>query len=339
MVGLLLEENPVVLGAVNDAAIELMKFDPNPWLSRLTTQNRELQKQLAVALADYIAEETKEARNGVQRRNWQSAAAVSGYRPLILETLASRLGDESWQIEMTSFAELMEDARMRMRKAKAEGDGTSEALRGAAIRLRNNATILAQAVLRFPPGITTMMSKVFLSGVSFQFGNVGKLQMQASQLQDISCYSKMPGSALYHGYFQGAELNGADLEGAALFGCGFERASLYNVNLKNADLERSSLKETTIMECALDGARLYGVQIDDGTKFYHSNWWAADFAESNGPRVDEQLLEKLYKRVLALNEYNTDAMFGSEIDPAKWLDVAHPTVREFVEAKQQQKKI
>jgi hypothetical protein len=80
---------------------------------------------------------------------------------------------------------------------------------------------------------------------------------------------------------------------------------------------------------------LYGVEIDEATFFSGTNWWAADFTSSHGTDVDNALLEKLYARVLSLNnKYGTELMFGKEMDPSKWLDAAHPSVRRFVEEKQ-----
>jgi len=331
-VGLLLEESPVVLGAINTAALELMALNPWPWLRKLISQNLDLQKAMGVTLADFFAEETKEQQGEIQPANWQSAAAVCGYRSLILETLAERLGNK-WSLGKKKFDQTLGSARIRLRKANADSAGVSEALRLAAMRLRSNVAILSEAIFRFHPEFP--MYGVFLSDVSFSVGRSRKLHMTESQLQDITCYGGMPEGALYNSDFQGAQIHMANMKGAQLFGCGFEAASLSDVDLRNVDLEHSRLNGTRLDKCRLDGAKLYGARIDAATQLYGTNWWAADFTSSHGSSADNELLEKLYDRVLALNtKYSTDLMFGKEIDASKWLDAAHPTVRAFVEAKQ-----
>jgi hypothetical protein len=331
-VGLLLEENPVVLGAITAAALKLIELHPWPWLRKLYNQNLDLQKGLVVALADFVAEETKDRGGEAQPEDWHSASAVCGYRPLIIETLAKRVGNHR-QLGKAKFPHLLETSRLRLRKGVSDNAKISESLRLAAMRLRSNVGVLSEAIFRFGPQFA--MDGVFLSDIDF-LGTAKKLNMPESQLQDIVSYGGMPDSSLYQSEFQGANLYTTNLQGTALFSCGFEGASLRQVNLRSADLEFSRLIGTEIVDCNLDGALLYGAHIDETTVFYQTNWWAANFAKSNGVEVDNALLEKLYARILSLkNKYDTALMFGDETDPSKWLESAHPSVRKFVEEKQQ----
>jgi len=328
--GLLLEENPVVLGAIVDAIEKLLDLDPNQHglLDKLLDQNLDLQKEMAAALADFVASRIPGQNETLTDEVWQHAAAVCGYRPVVLETLAQRFdGDKTIRLGRKTFQDMLETARRRGPNAAS----ASEVLRVAATRLRTNVGVWSAAfhMLRG----TLYLDGIFLAEAKLGQSSIEKVHMQKAQLQDIeSFFAKMPDASLYHGRFEGAEINSADLRGGALFGSSFKGASLYNVDLHGADLERSDFSGASLHECKLDGAKVYGVKVDEATELWKSNWWAADFS-SNYWGVDKELLGQLYGRVLAAKNKNAvELVFGKEgVDSSNWLSKAHPTVRQYVE--------
>jgi hypothetical protein len=330
-VGLLLEENAVVLEAIRDALLKLMELESWSTLWALRQQNLTLQKELAQVLTDFLAVESQEQNAAITDEVWQTAAAVSGFRPLILQTLVKRV-ESIRELGKTPFVRSLEDSRLRRRRGIVESVTVAESLRKAAARLRSNLTVLTEAILRFQSG--SLMDAAFLSGADFGIATTHKLQISDSQLQDIKGLGGgLPNSTLYHSEFQGADWYNTNLEGSALFSSGFEGARLSKVNLQNADLQFSRLAGATLSECKLDGAKLYKVEIDDTTDFYKTNWWAADFTRVG--ELDEALLTKLHDRVLRVkNEYDSFSIFGSEVNLTNWLDKAHPAVRDFVVARQ-----
>ena len=334
-VGLLLEENPVVLEAIRAALLKLMELESGSSLRALREQNLTLQKELALALTDFLAAESPEQKAALTDEVWEIAAAVSGFRPLVLRTLVGRV-ETLWLLGKTPFLLSLEDARLRRPRGIADSATVAESLRKTATRLRSNVTVLSEAVMRFHKGSAlSVLGNVFLTGANFGVGTTNNLRMEDSQLQDITCYGGLPNSVLYHSEFQGADFYSAHLEGASLFGSGFEGARLRSVDLRNANLQSSRLDGTLLYQCKMDGAKLYGVRIDETTEIHQSNWWAADFVRDG--QSDDALLTKLHDRVLRLKrQYEIQSMFGDEIDLTNWLDKAHPSVKAFVAARQGQ---
>jgi Pentapeptide repeats (8 copies) len=331
-VGLLLEENSVVLEAIGDSLIELMALDAQEVLNKLYKQNLTLQKELTVALADFLAFKGSDQQGAIPDRAWQAASAECRYRPFVLQTLKTRM-ETHGPLGKVPFTRYLEDSRLRRVNYKPDNAVVAEALRDAGMRLRSNVAVLAEAIFRSHP--ESPLPDVFLCGARFGIVCGRELQIYESQLQDITGFPNMISSYLYLSEFQGANLYSANLEGSGLFSSGFEGATLSSVNLRNADLRRARLNGANLMDCKLDGAKLYGVQIDGTTSITGTNWWAADFMERG--ELDEDLLRKLHDRVLSIrNKYGSELVFG-KTDPAKWLDEAEPAVRAFVEARQQEK--
>jgi uncharacterized protein YjbI with pentapeptide repeats len=333
--GLLLEGNPVVVLATQSAFAHLLALDPDPWVRQLYKQNLTLQKELAKALADFAAESNAVERQAIPDQIWDVAAAATGYRRVVLETLAARFDDKANQVYLgrRTFGDYL---------ATSQGSGRGKTGRGfrllgiVAARLRNNVGAWSAASNEASLPESMSLPSVFLAEAEFgPVHQVLELNIPGAQLQDIHFFINMPRAYIYQAHLQGADIFLSDLRHASLFNSNFEYATLRDVDLRNADLQHSSWKGAQFHDCNLGGAKLYGVKIDTSTSLLKTNWWAADFSSSL-EQIDTALLEKLYKRVLSLQDYESLAFFGQGTDLSNWLNGAHPSVRNYVEERQNQ---
>ncbi|MDQ2921089.1 MAG: pentapeptide repeat-containing protein [Acidobacteriota bacterium] len=305
--GMMLEEEPVVLAAIDSALTQLFRVGKSAGLHRMKEINATLTKNCVSRLAEFFACTGTSEASDISDSIWDQAARITDYEDVILHDMgafrgaASRLhrSDVSLEAEMRRVASAFQ---------VLPNDQKPQHILNCIRALEISATRLTRSITLYGVALSSIIPKhpldkfdavwhsdLFLPRLFLNRMNVQKVTFENCSLQKMNFISQsnpggsFAGSSLYGGIFHSSNLRQADLSGANL-----TRADFTQANLEGASLIHSQLRGTILRRANLSSTKLASVYIDDETDLSDAKWWEADFTFNDD--VDSALFEKLWKR-------------------------------------------